>query len=375
MSIYKCENDIIIPNFRDCSLVINHLKYLLPNYEKKVIRRVYFKITDKCNLQCVYCFQKTDKKLDKTFNISEFSAVIDHFVSDFADEVVIFGGEPLLDTNKDILNEMFEYISSKSKILFYTNGCFSNNILEMLTIKNKSLHGLVISLDGPEKIHNERRIYVKKNSFMIIINNMKALRENDIPFIIQVNIDQSNYDVIDELLDYLYTLNNDFKSIEINLNRVLRMETSISEYELIKKYIEVVKKYSSCKISVNSKLLLNILDLFSGKGYSLSRCGIGDATLVFDFLSQVIYTCPQSSSTQVGIIQNDKVLVENERVMSMRNFARKSERIKCVNCEYLKICSQGCYLDVENVLCKEETEKMVKLIFENYNIFFIDSIT
>lgn len=132
-----------------------------------------------------------------------------------------------------------------------------------------------------------------------------------------------------------------------------------------------MKNYKS-NISVNSKVYNNIQDYISGNGYYSCRCGIGHSTYVFDFMTNIIYSCPQNNETIIGNFNESKALIDDNISSGMHNFADKINNKICMNCEFNKVCSFGCYLDKECMysLCKFKTENLIKLIFENFNILF-----
>ncbi|MBU5591833.1 hypothetical protein KQI89_08645 [Clostridium sp. MSJ-4] len=162
------------------------------------------------------------------------------------------------------------------------------------------------------------------------------------------------------------------QNIEIGLNKVLRDKSTINELELLKKYVNLISKYNNANLDINSKVYENISVYISGSGYNKSRCGIGDTTMIFDFLTNKIYSCPQEVNTEIGYFTNDTIKIDDVKKYEMCSVSNKNNAI-CSQCEYTKFCSFGCYLEKNNMHanCKDETEKVIKYIFENFETLFL----
>jgi radical SAM protein with 4Fe4S-binding SPASM domain len=135
---------------------------------------IYVHLTNKCNLQCPYCYNKTDRetkiKLEKrglvapTMSTDEFKELLGKLVKYGVRRVLFTGGEPLL--RPDAM-ELVAYTRACSDERVRSGGAAVN--LEMLTnatmIKPdvaeqmcRLLNTVTISLDGHEAhIHEEQR--------------------------------------------------------------------------------------------------------------------------------------------------------------------------------------------------------------------------
>lgn len=162
--------------------------------------RAYLKITNSCNAQCEYCFQGTHHHTNPS-DLSEYSTLIKKVLHTNHD-VVIFGGEPFLKQNIKSLEFLFA-LDRERKFMFFSNGYFDDSIRNFLAQNTKQVETIVISLDGLERTHNQRRPFGNKNGFAQIISNISYLRAKKIPSTIQINIDSDNYDEVIEIVQLL----------------------------------------------------------------------------------------------------------------------------------------------------------------------------
>ena len=73
--------------------------YKLNSSPAQVNGRVYFKLTDSCNLSCIYCFQNNDSKSGiNPINIADFKAAVCELLCRKNTDFYMFGGEPFLDS-------------------------------------------------------------------------------------------------------------------------------------------------------------------------------------------------------------------------------------------------------------------------------------
>ena len=144
-----------------------------------------FVVTNKCNMQCVYCQAQNGKTIPNGIMTKEtaqkavdiaLSSPTDHLSFEFQ------GGEPLL--NFDVIRFIVEY-SEKHK----RNKHIQYNIVSNLTLINDEIIkfikenniGLSTSLDGNECVHNNNRKYRNhKGTYSDVIKSILKVRENGI---------------------------------------------------------------------------------------------------------------------------------------------------------------------------------------------------
>jgi radical SAM protein with 4Fe4S-binding SPASM domain len=342
-------------------------KIKLNNSMAKTIDAVYLKITNKCNLNCIYCYQQFDSKSCKDGDIRYYDKILKDYISEDNIYKFIFGGEPLLDSC--IMNLEHLFTNTQDKMIIFTNGCFSERIRILLLNNVEKIKHLIITIDGPEDIHNMRRKSIYGNTYNMVIENLKYLINNKIPFAIQINIDCDNVGFVSTLIDRLF-ISFGSSILTITLNKVLHTEKSITELELLKLYVNLVHKYPQLSINVNSSVYRNLSSIITNNGFIGNRCGVGK-TLIFDFSNSSIYTCPESSNSIIGTFTQTEVMINNNEVNRYIQYTNKDIE-KCSSCSFKNYCKFGCIIDcdLDNKNCKDETNEELKYIFEHFNSFF-----
>jgi sulfatase maturation enzyme AslB (radical SAM superfamily) len=117
--------------------------------------------TEKCNLNCTYCFEK--EKLNRDMKFEDLSKLIDELCNQ---TFYMFGGEPFL--HIDLVTDLIDALQKKdmnagfrrqlieSLTFHITNGTLLEKHLD--TIKKYNL-SVQISLDGPKSVNDANRIY------------------------------------------------------------------------------------------------------------------------------------------------------------------------------------------------------------------------
>lgn len=179
-------------------------KYAVPKF------LIHF-VTTECQLNCKHCFYSAElNTLQKSkLSLSELKKIILSFRSPI-DTLVLTGGEPFLD--KDLVEIALLYNSlNKTRIIAIdSNGFATDTIIDSVNkilnrSNNNSCLSLQISLDGPEKIHNDIR--GNPYSFQNAVETIKRLKKiqvsNDKMHIHMLCIiNQKNCNYLKELSNY-----------------------------------------------------------------------------------------------------------------------------------------------------------------------------
>jgi len=122
-------------------------------------------LNDKCNYACSYCFELESSRSDASLNELDAIAAVERAFSNAArlgkDDVNIsfFGGEPTLslDTLKLVVahaNASSKNTGIQPKFGLTTNGSFGPKVLDYIIA---TFDNVILSLDGPEGIHDKNR--------------------------------------------------------------------------------------------------------------------------------------------------------------------------------------------------------------------------
>ena len=163
-----------------------------------------FLITQKCNLNCAYCFEKCKSHKDIDFDKMMGLLTKDGQFATFSTQnFYIFGGEPLM--NMDFVEKLLEYFDTmpeigdedrKKYIGSITSNLITNGVLinRFIPILKKHGIGLQVSIDGPEDINDKCRVDHKgRGHFKQIMKNLELCRENGIPYSLHGACSRANY--------------------------------------------------------------------------------------------------------------------------------------------------------------------------------------
>ena len=139
--------------------------------------------TDKCNLDCQYCYVKKNNRA-MSFDTARKAIDFIHKQPGFNRRTLglqFFGGEPLLAL--DLIKEVVDYCSYLRRkegksfgFAFTTNGTLLDD--ENLKFLRKNDFNLMISLDGPEEVHNRRRSFTDgTGTYNIVIKGFKKAKQ------------------------------------------------------------------------------------------------------------------------------------------------------------------------------------------------------
>ena len=157
--------------------------------------RLVLNITNRCNLKCEYCTGRTSTPCSNEENASNLTMSFEtacRAISDFmarcskSPAISIYGGEPLLEF--DLVREIIRFSESHAKELgidikfgLVTNGTLlSKEVARYLVEHNVRV---IVSLDGPEELHNRYRVFPhencheKRGSFDTVMHNVNSFIE------------------------------------------------------------------------------------------------------------------------------------------------------------------------------------------------------
>lgn len=186
--------------------------YTKRNFQKYSIESLGLTIapTLGCNFKCIYCYETSKPGIMQP----EVSDKIVEFVEKQSSHlkslnVTWYGGEPLL--TKELLyslSEKFIEICNQKKINYEAFIISNGSLLDDATIQKLikyQVKGIQITVDGPPEIHDKRRVNKKgETTFPIILENInKLLATNNIEVVLRINVDKTNDQQVEELIDIL----------------------------------------------------------------------------------------------------------------------------------------------------------------------------
>ncbi len=331
-----------------------------------------------CNLNCTYCYYLEKKKLypdakDFTMNYIVLEDFIRQYIESQDVPVVTFGwqgGEPSLpgiDFFKKAVHLQNKYNNGKRiENTFQSNGILLNADWCRFFHDHHFLVG--ISIDGPEKMHNEYRIYKSgKPSFQGVMKAIELLKEFHVEFNTLTVIGQHNDRFPLEVYHFLKEIGSKFIQF---LPAVERIDCSAMENELELVLPDYNKNASVCEWSVNPEnygnFLTTIFDEWVRNDVGKIYIQLFDATLA-NWVGQSPGLCVLNETCGDAMVLEHngdvyscdhyvypKYLVGNIRQTSIRDMAQSAKQFNfgqrkrlnlpayCMRCEYLFACHGEC---------------------------------
>lgn len=203
------KNGFLINDFVD-ELSILKFRNASARYNKNIFTLTIIP-TYACNLECFYCFEERASSKIMPHEVQD--AIVEYALKNSKGtnnmNVCWFGGEPLMAWNVIVdLSERLIQAAMQNKSEYaatmVTNGYLLDdekiNSLEKLKIKK-----IQITVDGPPELHSKRKGMKgdANENFRKLLDIFEKLLEKDIKLSIRVNIDKTNFEALDELMDIL----------------------------------------------------------------------------------------------------------------------------------------------------------------------------
>lgn len=347
----------------ESALEIGEHSFPYPIYWKERPGRLYIIFSTECNLRCSYCFQNGLNKMAADVELEKLYEHINFFKNKIQ-EIVLFGGEPLLESNYKMISSVldrFDYL----KFILFTNGNFNELYRKLIVQYSYCIQSVVITLDGPKVVHNRRRINPMQDSYETIIQNLKYLAQHEIVLDVQVNIDKNNADTI-EMLFADIVKDSLLKGLDYTLNPVKYTQTALSYDTLLEIYF-VLKEHFAHRIFLNNRLVINLQNLLNNKPLLAKRCAL-ESTFVLSYPDNTVYACPQNPSSLTGYLCEGKVFLESEKISYM-TLITQYKREKCSVCVFQHLCPYGCPYVPEGKDCVQKVEQLLKIACSHIDTF------
>jgi uncharacterized protein len=352
--ISKFKSDKILnQNCNDC--------YLEKENRKKNLAIVVLHTTDRCSLDCKYCYTNANKsKEDMPLEISK--KTIDRIVEyEPIGKITLefHGGEPTL--RPEFIESTVGYANQfkiKGKSIFrYSIQTNAINIFDtFLNFLKDNNFAVGVSLDGPKDFHNKNRIYPSgKGSFDDVIKTISRMKN--------IELDFSTICVVNDpkVLNYYPGLMIEHGIKRVKFNPYFEGQGRAKDLEMPNKkqveFAEEMLKLSDRLVKSNSKnedklsvgnLSLLIKNLISDRrGYMCMRfpCGAGISMIGIDTNGDV-YSCEEMNGNKelvIGNVNNSNIETFLTSDKNKKITERKIEQIgDCADCFAVDVCAVNC---------------------------------
>jgi uncharacterized protein len=332
-----------------------------------------------CNLRCSYCFQdhmRTDSKYqrllrtmstevaDRVFSSMKKIEALHGMEEDQHEgrhrSIGFFGGEPLLAANRSIV----EYIIRKAQRIGTARFWAVSNATELEAYEDllsaEQIGSVQITLDGPRKEHDQRRIYPDgSGSFAKIEQNVTMALNKGVSISIRMNVDRNNIDQLPKLAEAIHANGWDqypnfssYTSPIRAMNENVARSTTLSTPELSTTQSKLTKDFPLVSIFARPDISIkqDARQIFHGSGghnmptLHESFCSAHSGMYIFDAFAD-IYVCwdkTGDASTRFGHIQEDGALDINAQQMQLWRGRTVASNPVCRKCRYALHCGGGC---------------------------------
>lgn len=298
-----------------------------------------------CNFKCWYCYETHVKGSHLS---ADMIARINTFIFNIANikglktfTLGLFGGEPLLYFERDVVPVLDQYISQcqlnnlEPTLHFTTNGYLVNQAL-VDYFKSKGVSpGFQITLDGYREKHDEvRYVSASKGSYFKIIENIKLLINNGFSVQLRINYTEKSVDgthlIAAEFNDVEKSVLE--KYLRFNYHRVWQDGKHDNTYLMLEENVRKVEEAGVAATTHESPNAVNN-SCYADKLNSAVINYNGD-----------VFKCTARDFTHVkreGFLGADGNIVwENDS--QRRRMEVKFKNKPCLTCRIMPLCNGGC---------------------------------
>lgn len=325
---------------------IDVIKKVLEGNIKISMEKIYIELTNRCNLQCVHCYNNSNNGINIDLPFDLVKGMIEFAKSCGLDSVALSGGEALLYPRINEVMKLCEDLDLSVQLL--TNGTYIKD--EYIDIILKYKPDIQVSLEGPDAASND---YIRgKGSFKKAIGFIKQLKKQMYPKSIFVNtvLTESNSSNYSEMVNLCHELGVDNLTYSI-VTFAGRAKTNNIQLKQ-DKFLDIVKR-------INSALKSDPKNNCQGVGMN-HHCSLIDVRNDLIYLQPKVayngdvFPCQMHNANEyvIGNIKKSNLYdVLNSEIT--HNFLilmliRRSFMRECAECAFSSMCDRGCMAKAVN---------------------------
>lgn len=342
-----------------------YLNYRFREYEQKIKMSLpvfYLYPTYACNLRCSYCFQDHSARKNVVIDDQCLHAAFESM--DYLQEkspskelpyFVIFGGEPLLKSKRqfEVIKKILDESSNRGwKPKIVSNGVELESYVDMLS--SYDLEFIQVTVDGPETMHNKRRISPKTSgTFTPIIRGIQKAVDNNIKMAIRINVDAQNLALLPELARFFIEQGWEENKLIVPYMAPMR-DISCMEYRhrlpehvALHQIYDLYRNYQEMRVIhligwVGAEIFRKALETDQLPSPQFKFCGANMTRFCFDLKGDV-YTCVNCAGVEEYKIGRffPTLEIDESALGQWRN--RSILHIpECKSCNLALVCGGGC---------------------------------
>ncbi len=361
-------------SFTDGSISAKDIEYELINS-----RSVVFEITERCNLNCDYCFygnnyNQYDERHNHDLDTDNAKAILDFLTLRWKSNLNVsrekeiyigfYGGEPLL--NFTFINSIVKYvnnISKNEKLKFRfnmtTNGVLLDSYMKFMVDNNFMI---TISLDGNKEENNYRLFKDGRSSFNIVYKNIHLLKEQFPDFFnknVKFNAVLHDKNNLIQIRDYV---KNEFDHV-INGSKVnpllMGEKFKYREHSYDFRNNEDIKCFLSSNETFSYNLFLRNYSNFHFEDYNdayfrnsrkhflpTGTCNPFSRRIFITAKGKILPCETIGHNFALGNVANGKVKIDTLDIANNYNKYYNQIRKQCLNCYKINFCTKCLFLNI-----------------------------
>ncbi len=216
---------------------------------------VYWEVTHRCNLRCIYCALESgrgdDLPTDKMIRIAEEIGKAGVL------EVSVSGGEPLL--RRDLPEIVKTLVDWEVTPVLATNGTLIPEKEDVVSL----FEAVYITLDGPEPVHNMQR-----GMYREVLRGMEMVRELGTPLFVNAVVTRHNWEYVEWIIEKALELGAEGIEVQGVVPVGRATPDLMASPEERKKVLEVVEKYRKKGVDVRASTLGTSFDCRAGETFA-----------------------------------------------------------------------------------------------------------
>ncbi|MGD2272128.1 MAG: radical SAM protein [Desulfobacterales bacterium] len=320
-------------------------------------QKVTLNITNRCNLNCLYCAVSSTKNAPGDLTLAEWKALVDELALIKVFHLLISGGEPFV--RSDFAAILKHILQLPFRVSINTNGTRIDRDTVLLLAESNRLDNIQISLDGPAaKFHDSIRGH---GSFGKMMKGIQLLQQYEIPFSFFVVVCRNNLKHLKEIVLFSKKVGathiafcnllpqgsaiKHFKDLNLSFGEQKEAEAELGR--LKKEYpdlvggslVQTIEWMNTISRIPANKQAAEIANKITSCGGSISECSIRPEGWVIP--------CDRLWDCKVGSVREDtfqSIWLHSEGFRNFRTrYARRLDSFEeCKNCHYTGVCRGGC---------------------------------
>jgi uncharacterized protein len=326
-----------------------------------------------CNLRCFYCFQDhmrsnpdfayllkrmtipmVDRIFDAMPRIEEMHGLTPE--DNYARPITLFGGEPLLRQNRDLIDHILERAEQggTAPCSVVTNATDLDAYEDLL---GKYLSPLQVTLDGVPEEHDKRRIYADgSGSFARIVRNVTLALDKGANVQIRLNIDRGNIERLPTLAQIFVDQGWDqrplfsaYATVISASNDKTDRATTFTSWELDQELARLMDEQPVMRVITpkDNNIRQRAEAVFNRQqmgSLHASFCSAHSGMYVIDRFGDM-YACWERTGNEnirIGRITPESTIEMNEPMASLWRSRSVTSNPICRQCRYALYCGGGC---------------------------------